>query len=167
MKEFRAPLGVLAVTGNHEYYGGADESVALMEEAGFRVLRGAWTEVRPGLVVVGVDDLTARRRARGEGDPVARAMEGRPPGAVVLLSHTPPTRARAAASGAGLVLSGHTHGGQVWPFGWIVRVLYPLLEGRHLAGGTVVLVCRGTGTWGPRMRLWRRGEILRVVLRCA
>lgn len=165
LREFRAPLGVLAVTGNHEYYGGADASVALMEEAGFRVLRGAWTEVRPGLVVAGIDDITGRRRARGEGDPVARATEGRPPGALVLLSHTPLPRGAAAASGAGLVLSGHTHGGQVWPFGWIVRVLYPMLEGRHRAGGTVVLVCRGTGTWGPRMRLWRRGEILRVVLR--
>ena len=167
MKEFRAPLGVLAVTGNHEYYAGADGSVEVMEEAGIRVLRGAWTEVRPGLVVAGVDDITARRRERGSADPLARALEGRPPGAVVLLSHTPPTRERAAASGAGLLLSGHTHGGQVWPFGWIVRILYPMLEGRHRAGATEVIVCRGTGTWGPRMRLWRRGEILRIVLRSA
>jgi len=83
----------------------------------------------------------------------------------VLLSHTPWQAEKAANFGASLMLSGHTHGGQIWPFGYLVRRVYPLLGGRYEVAGMPVIVCRGTGTWGPRMRLWRPGEILRVTLR--
>ena len=162
---FRAPLGVFAVTGNHEYYGGRGEAVLVLEEAGVRVLRDRWVELRPGLVLAGVDDLTSRRRRAVAGDFVGAALAGRPPGATVLLSHSPLELERAAAAGAGLVFSGHTHGGQIWPFGYLVRLSYPQLAGRYDVEGATVIVGRGTGTWGPRMRLWQRGEILRVVLR--
>jgi predicted MPP superfamily phosphohydrolase len=63
------------------------------------------------------------------------------------------------------MLSGHTHAGQVWPFAYLVRSVYPLVEGRYDVDGMAVIVSRGAGTWGPRMRLWKRGEILRVTLR--
>ena len=85
----RAPLGVWAVTGNHEFYAGLDRSVKLFEEAGFHVLRDRWAEVAPGLVLAGVDDLTARRQFGLDGAPVESALAGRPAGATVLLSHTP------------------------------------------------------------------------------
>ena len=62
------------------------------------------------------------------------------------------------------MLCGHTHGGQIWPFGYLIRHLYPLFAGRYEVDGMTVIVCCGTGTWGPRMRLWRPGEILRVTL---
>jgi predicted MPP superfamily phosphohydrolase len=62
------------------------------------------------------------------------------------------------------MLSGHTHGGQIWPFGHFVKRRYPLLEGRYEVSGMTTIVSRGAGTWGPRMRLWRPGEILRVTL---
>ncbi len=65
----------------------------------------------------------------------------------------------------GLMLSDHTHGGQIWPFDYLVRIRYPLLEGRYEVDGMTVIVCRGTGTWGPRMRFWRPSEILSVTLR--
>jgi hypothetical protein len=162
---FHAPLGVFAVTGNHEYYGGGDGTVRFLEGAGVQVLRDRWVELRPGLVLAGVDDLTSRRRRAVAGDFVGAALAGRPPGAAVLLSHSPLELERAAAAGAGLVLSGHTHAGQIWPFGHLVRLSYPQLAGRYEVGGATVIVGRGTGTWGPRMRLWQRGEILRVVLR--
>jgi len=71
----------------------------------------------------------------------------------------------AARDGVGLMLSGHTHAGQIWPFGYFTRMQYPLLEGRYEVGGMTVIVCRGTGTWGPRMRLFRPSEMLRVTLR--
>ena len=157
-----APLGVWAVPGNHEFHGDG-EALARIEEAGVRVLRDRWVEVRPGLTVAGVDDRS-RRAGRGAGA-AAAALAGRPPGAAILLSHAPTRAEEASRSGAGLMLSGHTHGGQIWPFGYLVRLRYPLLAGEYRVGGTTVLVCRGTGTWGPRMRLWRPGEILRVVLR--
>lgn len=159
-----APLGVWVVPGNHEFHEGQGTSISLMEEAGLHVLRDRWAEVRPGLVLAGVDDFTALRRAADRRDSLSQALTGRPLGATILLSHTPWQAERAASEGVGLMLSGHTHGGQVWPFGYLTRLIYPLLEGRYEEGGTTVIVCRGTGVWGPRMRLWRPGEILRVTL---
>ena len=139
--------------------------MSLFEEVSFKLLRNGWAEVRPGLILAGVDDLTARRRNGQGGDPISQALVGRPAGATILLSHTPWQAERAARAGAGLMLSGHTHGGQIWPFGYLMRRFYPLLEGRYEVGGMTVIVSRGTGLWGPRMRLWRPSEILRVTLR--
>ncbi len=128
------------------------------------MLRNGWSEVRPGLILAGVEDLTSRRRNGQTDDVLSRALLGRTPGGTIVLSHTPWQAETAASAGAGLMLCGHTHGGQIWPFGYIVRLVYPLLAGRYEVGGMPVIVCRGTGTWGPRMRLWSRCEILRVTL---
>lgn len=112
----------------------------------------------------GVNDLTNHKRRNLDGDPLGRALANLPNGATVLLSHTPWQADRAAHAGTELMLSGHTNGGQIWPFGYLVQTVYPLLAGRHDIDGMPVLVSRGTGTWGPRMRLWHRGEILKVTL---
>ena len=159
-----APLGVWAVPGNHEFHEGQGTGMSLMEQAGLHVLRDRWVEVRPGLILAGVDDFTALRRAGDSRDALSRALTGRPPGATILLSHTPWQAERASRAGVDLMLSGHTHGGQIWPFSYLARLFYPLLEGAYEVGSTTVIVCRGTGLWGPRMRLWRPGEILRVTL---
>lgn len=162
-----APLGVWAVLGNHEFHGGehGGNGSRLLRRAGVRVLRNRSALVAPGLVLAGVDDLTSWHRRGRRGDPLAEALEDRPPGATVLLSHSPLETTRAAEAGVGLMLCGHTHGGQVWPFDYLVRARYPLLEGRYQVNGMTALVSRGAGSWGPRMRLWRPGQILRVVLR--
>lgn len=139
--------------------------MSLFDEVSFKLLRNGWAEVRPGLILAGVDDLTSSRLNGQGGDPISQALIGRPPGATILLSHTPWQTGSAAKAGAGLMLSGHTHGGQIWPFGYLVRSRYPLLEGRYEVDGMTVIVCRGTGTWGTRMRLWRPSEILHVTLR--
>jgi predicted MPP superfamily phosphohydrolase len=165
LRRLTAPLGVWAVSGNHEFYGGDDESMKLMEDAGFEVLRDRWVEIRPGLVLAGVDDYRGGRQHDQEGEAMSEALAGRPPGATIFLSHRPRHAERAASARVDLMLCGHTHGGQIWPFGYVVRLSYPLLAGRYDVGGMTVIVCRGTGTWGPRMRLWRRGEILRLTLR--
>jgi predicted MPP superfamily phosphohydrolase len=161
----QAPLGVWAVTGNHEFYAGADRSVRLFEDAGFHVLRDRNEQVFPGLVLAGVDDLSARQQFGMKDQAVEKALANRPPGATILLSHSPWEAEKAAAAGAGLMLSGHTHAGQVWPFNYLVGLRYPLLAGRYEVDGMAAIVCRGTGTWGPRMRLWQPSEILRVKLR--
>ena len=163
LKQLSAPLGIWAVPGNHEFHGGGNMS--LFEEVSFKLLRNSWAEVKPGLVLAGVDDLTARRRNGQSGDPILQALSDRPPGAAILLSHTPWEAERAAKAGVELMLCGHTHGGQIWPFDYLVRSRYPLLEGRYEVDNMTVIVCRGTGTWGPRMRFWRPSEILRVTLR--
>lgn len=164
LKGLSAPLGVWAVPGNHEFYGSGGAILGLIKTSGIRVLSDEWAEIVPGCVLAGVEDLTMIQREGREDDPLAETLAMRPPGATILLSHTPWKYDEAAAAGVGLMLSGHTHGGQIWPFGYIVRLTYPLLAGRYEVGGMTVIVCRGTGSWGARMRLWQRSEILRVTL---
>jgi predicted MPP superfamily phosphohydrolase len=165
LSRLSAPLGVWAVPGNHEFHGGGDGNIALINETGVQLLRDRWVEVRPGFVLAGVDDLTSSRRSGNNVDHVSKALAGRPLGTTILLSHTPWQFEEAARAGVNLMLSAHTHGGQIWPFGYLVRLFYPLLAGRYEVEEMTIIVNRGTGTWGPRMRLWRRGEILRVTLR--
>jgi hypothetical protein len=168
LRSLSAPLGVWAVGGNHEHYGRGAGNGDRLVDAGFRPLHDAWAEVRPGLVFAGVDDLTRRRRSGAAGDPIGTALAGHPAGAAtILLSHSPLQAERAAALGVGLMLGAHTHDGQIWPFGYVTRMNYPLMGGRYSVDGMPVIVCRGTGTWGPRMRLWRPSEILRITLRSA
>jgi predicted MPP superfamily phosphohydrolase len=160
-----APLGVWAVLGNHEFHGHRNPGSSRVYYDGIPVLNNAWEEISTSLILAGVDDLTANHRSGRDDDLIAQALAGRPPGGTVLLSHTPWHADRIAGDGVGLMLSGHTHGGQIWPFGYLVQRIYPLLGGRYEVDGMTVIVCRGTGSWGPRMRLWRPGEILRVTLR--
>ena len=163
LARLRAPLGVWAVPGNHENHAtGATDT--LLAGAGIRLLRDSSALAAPGLVVAGVDSA-GHQRAAGRGL-VEKALAGRvQPAATILLSHIPEQINIAARSGAGLMLAGLTHGGQIWPFGLIVRMQYRYLGGRYDVDGMPLIVCRGTGTWGPKMRLWRPNEIVRVVLR--
>ena len=165
MNRLSAPLGVWAVYGNHEFHGRHNRSEAPIKKAKFKVLRNGWTELGPGLILAGVDDLTTIKRRTGQGSNyISKTLAGRPPGATILLSHTPWEAEKAAKAGVVLMFCGHTHGRQIWPFDYLVKRRYPLLEGRYEVSGMTVIVSRGTGTWGPRMRLWSPGEILRVTL---
>ncbi len=161
-----APLGVWAVAGNHEFHGGGADTLRLLEARGVHVLRNEWKELRPGLVVAGVEAHETRHGAGSSDSTISRALAGRPPGAAtVLVSHAPSGVSRAASEGVALMLAAHTHDGQIWPFRYVVRLEFPFLAGRYEVGGMTLLVCRGTGTFGPRMRLWYPSEILRVTLR--
>jgi len=164
LKKLKAPLGVWAVTGNHEFYAGLKRSVALFERAGFHVLADRWEAAAPGLVIAGVDDLTARRQFGLNHDPVEKALGGHPKTATIYLCHSPLQAGRAADLGADLMLSGHTHDGQIWPFQYVVRLFYPYVAGFYRIGGMTLVVSRGTGTWGPPMRLFKRSEIVRLIL---
>ncbi len=163
LKRLEAPLGVWAVRGNHE----SKSSSETFEKAGIRLLRNESLEISPGFVLAGIDQAE-RWEVRDSIYAVAfaKTLESRPEGATVLLCHEPLRADLAEEAGVELMLSGHTHGGQVWPFGYLVRILYPLLAGRYEVDDMTFIVTRGAGTWGPRMRLWRRGEILRIILRC-
>jgi predicted MPP superfamily phosphohydrolase len=162
----RAPLGVWGVDGNHEFDEDNESRPSVLQDNGVRVLRDSWAEIRPGLILAGVKDLTSRHRHGQTGSFVQRALQGRPnKGVTIFLSHTPWEVETVAHSDVGLMLSGHTHEGQIWPFGYLVGITHPFLAGRYEVNGMTLIVCRGTGTWGPRMRLWRRGQIARITLR--
>jgi predicted MPP superfamily phosphohydrolase len=161
LKRLSAPGGVWGVLGNHESHAMQDGNTTLFDQAGIGLLRNAWVELRPGLVLAGVDNLATDQNAQTFFN---QALDHRPAGTTVFLSHAPLAAELAARLGADLMLSGHTHGGQIWPFGYLVMQRFPLLAGRYDVLGMSVIVSRGTGTWGPRLRLWRPAEIVRVTL---
>jgi predicted MPP superfamily phosphohydrolase len=168
----RARHGVYFVTGNHEYFAGAGPWLDELARLGVRVLRNERVTIGAGdeaFDLAGVDDHSAERYGGLPGDEaVARALGGRAAGReVVLLAHQPKSFAAAARHGVGLQISGHTHGGQLWPFGAIVRLAQPFVAGLHRRGDAQIYVSRGTGYWGPPMRLGAPAEITEIVLRRA
>ncbi len=167
LQKLRAPLGVWSVLGNHDIYGGALASTEIMRAAGFRVLLDESAEAVPGLRIAGVKDLGVRRGSPTLEHDIRSTLAGAHPGreGIVYLSHTPEQMEIAADAGAGLMLSGHTHGGQIWPFNYLVSLRYGTLAGRYRFGHMTLFVSRGAGTWGPRMRLWQPGEIVLITLR--
>jgi len=164
LQRFRARYGVYVVTGNHEFYAGSAKIIDLFRRSGFRLLRDESIEPIPGLVLTGVDDVAFRGRP-AHAAALEKVLRQRGEGASVLLSHTPMETQRAASAGVGLMLSGHTHEGQIWPFTYLVKLAFPIMSGRYRVQDMTAIVCRGTGTWGPRMRLFKRSELLRITVR--
>ncbi len=168
LRTIRAPAGVYAVLGNHEYYAGRAHSRRLLKDAGFRVLDNEAAEVLPGLWIAGVPDAKGGAQTGGSEDDLEKALAGIPRGEpIVLLQHAPEREAAAAAAGVGLMLNGHTHGGQIWPFEFLVRLAYPHVAGRYQTGAMTQIVSNGTGFWGPPMRLFARAEMIVVELNSA
>jgi predicted MPP superfamily phosphohydrolase len=167
LRELHAPLGVWAVLGNHDSFESAAESSLILRDAGFRVLHDESELVVSGLRVAGVDDLGLRARFGAVDLAIGSALKSVQIGreGCVFLSHTPVGMVAAAEAGAGLMLCGHTHGGQIWPFNYLVKSRFPELVGRHIFAPMTLIISRGAGTWGPRMRLWKRGEIVLITLR--
>jgi predicted MPP superfamily phosphohydrolase len=167
--ELRAPHGVFFVTGNHDHYSGDLLWAAHLEQLGMRVLRNRHVTLEHGgarFVLAGVDDH--RGGLRGSSEDLPRALEGRDARlAVVLLAHDPNSFAQASRLGVDLQLSGHTHGGQIWPFHYLVRLVTPWVAGLHAQGPAQLYVSRGTGFWGPPMRLGAPAEITEITLRSA
>jgi len=159
-RNLHAPMGKYAVTGNHEYYRGLRQSIEFTRKARFTVLRNESAVAGGAVRIVGVDDPAQDRlgdRGRpAEADVLGDRADGR---FTVLLKHRP-TIDPGSAGKFDLQLSGHTHHGQIFPFQLLTRLVYPLLGGNHVVpGGGTLHVSRGTGTWGPPMRLLARPEI--------
>ncbi|MDX3056041.1 metallophosphoesterase [Streptomyces sp. NE06-03E] len=167
----RATRARVYVTGNHEYYSEAQGWVDLMDELGWEPLRNRHLLVERGgdtLVVAGVDDVTAESSGlAGHRAHLAGALDGADPDLpVLLLAHQPKFVDRAAAGGVDLQLSGHTHGGQIWPFHHLVRIDQPTVAGLSRHGTrTLLYTSRGTGFWGPPFRVFAPSEITLLVLR--
>jgi predicted MPP superfamily phosphohydrolase len=120
-----------------------------------------------GFDLAGVDDHRGDW-VRGSTEDLDAAFAGRDASrAVILLAHDPGTFRRAAKRGVDLQLSGHTHGGQIWPFNYLVRLAVPYVAGLHRVGASQLYVSRGSGFWGPPMRLLAPAEITEIVLRRA
>ena len=163
----RARHGVFFVTGNHDVYSGGESWVARVRELGMRVLRNERVAIggAGGFDLAGVDDHRGDW-VHGSTEDLDAALAGRDPArALILLAHDPGTFRRAAKRGIDLQLSGHTHGGQIWPFSFVVRIAVPFVAGLHRLGASQLYVSRGSGFWGPPMRLLAPSEITEIVLR--
>jgi len=171
--DVRAALARVYVTGNHEYFSGAQRWVEHMASLGWEALHNRHVVLSRGgdsLVVAGVDDRTAA----GSGVPGHHAdheaaLAGADPELpVLLLAHQPAQIAGAVAHGVDLQISGHTHGGQMWPFHYLVRLDQPALQGlsRH-SERTQLYTSRGTGFWGPPFRIFAPSEITLLTLHAA
>src|SRR3989449_805285 len=158
-----APYGKFFVTGNHEYYWDPQGWVGEVERLGFSPLINAHHLVRRGggrLLVAGVTDRSASHRVQGHAsDPVA-ALAGAPDSDVkLLLAHQPKSAFAARAAGFDLQLSGHTHGGQYFPFNLLVRLFQPFVAGLHRLEEMWLDVSRRAGYWGPPLRIGAPSEI--------
>ena len=159
----RARYGVVAVTGNHEFYAGIDKFMELARCSHWRVLRNESWIIDGKLAIVGLDDDTARRVGL-PGPDLEAAMRQLPPVPKVLLYHQPLKFAEAAARGIGLQLSGHTHAGQIPPMDLVVWLTYEYPAGLYRRGRSHIYTSVGTSTWGPPMRFLSRSEIVKLVL---
>jgi predicted MPP superfamily phosphohydrolase len=161
LSRLKAKFGVFFVTGNHEYYSGVEEWCAELDRLGIRVLRNERVSIGHGDAtydLAGVDDFNAApdlEKALAERDP-AREL--------VLLAHQPRAVHDAAERGVGLQLSGHTHGGQIWPWRYLVYLQQPVVSGLAKIKDTWLFVSNGTGYWGPPMRLAAPAEITEIRL---
>jgi predicted MPP superfamily phosphohydrolase len=164
----RARHGVFFVTGNHEYYSGAHAWIAELQRLGLRVLLNAhavlWHAGEP-LVVAGVADYSAQHFDPAHRSDPHAAVAGAPPEAVrILLAHQPRSAQAAAGAGFALQISGHTHGGQFLPWNFFVRFQQPFVHGLERVNEGWIYTSRGTGYWGPPMRLGAPSEITRLRL---
>ncbi|MFI1952211.1 metallophosphoesterase [Streptomyces xinghaiensis] len=161
----RSRDGSFFVTGNHEYFSGAAQWVDFVRELGVHPLENARVEL-PGFDLAGVNDPAAEREGTaGEGPDFGRALGDRDPArASVLLAHQPVVIDEAVRYGVGLQLSGHTHGGQLWPGEYLAALANPTVEGLERYGDTQLYVTRGAGAWGPPVRVGAESDITVVTL---
>jgi len=161
LEKLKAPLGIMGITGNHEYIGGAIESVKYLEDHGITMIRDTFLVIRDEIYIVGREDHD-RPRFSGKGRKnIAEILSGvdmnKP---VILLDHQPFDMNEKEKAGVDLTLSGHTHHGQIWPLNHLTKAIFEVSWGYKLKGKMHIYVSSGVGGWGPPVRLGNRPEIV-------
>lgn len=169
MRALRARHGVIFVTGNHEYYSGVTRWLEVIQGMGWRVLDNQWLLLRQGdadLLVAGMPDPAARSLPGHQGPNLQAALAGAPPDTTrILLYHPPSGTAQAERAGVNLQLSGHTHGGQYFPWNLAVSAIFKHPRGLSREGNLWVYTSVGTGFWGPPNRLFMPPELTLIILK--
>jgi len=171
LADLKARYGSYIVTGNHEYYSGADEWIDEFRRLGLRPLLNEHVVIGHNgskLVIAGINDYSAARVHTSHDSDPKTALDGSPNGSPkILLAHQPRSAHAAAEAGFDLQLSGHTHGGQFWPWNHFVRMQQPFTAGLRRLGDLWVYTSRGTGYWGPPKRFGAPSEITLITLSAA
>lgn len=161
---FRARYGVYAVTGNHEFFGGADRAVEYMNRHSVRVLRNELADAGP-FQLAGRDDRVSERMMGRPRPALADIVAGRDlHKPLIVIDHTPSAIDESVALHSDLHISGHTHHGQLWPMNFVTSAIFPVSRGLVRFGNTAVYVSTGYGTWGPPVRTGNRPEIVKFVI---
>jgi predicted MPP superfamily phosphohydrolase len=164
LRELKAKHGVVAVTGNHEFYAGIDLFLELARKSNWRVLRNQTWSLDGKLDIVGLDD-DAGESFKFSGPDLSGALRSAVPNVPkILLYHRPSGFPEAVRRGIELQLSGHTHAGQIPPMDFLVWLIYKYPAGLYRLGQSHIYTSSGTGTWGPPMRFLSRSEIVKLVL---
>ena len=163
--KLKAKYGVYAITGNHEYIGGAEKAVKYLTEHNITFLRDTFVVIDHKFTLAGRDDRD-KVRFTGQGrKPLQDVLNGVDPSLpLILMDHQPFQLDSVAAAGVDLQLSGHTHHGQIWPFNYITKAIYRLSWGYLKLDRTHFYVSCGYGTWGPPIRLGNRPEVVFITL---
>jgi len=165
LKNVRARHGIYGITGNHEFIGGVERTARFLQDSGIVMLRDWAVKIDGALYLVGREDRSVTRFGGPERAPLDRLLAGLDRSLpVIVMDHQPYDLKHAAARGADLHLSGHTHAGQVWPASCIVRAMYEVPSGAKRIGATLFYVSTGYGSWGPPVRIGNRPEIVVVRL---
>jgi uncharacterized protein len=160
--------GLFAITGNHEFIGGAERTIPYIESKGIRVLKDEVVTLPGGIRLIGRLDRDSRRFYGKQRLSLAELMQGMDTsGPVIVLDHQPFNLEEAQKNGVDLQMSGHTHNGQFWPLNYITRRIYELSYGYMKKGNTQYIVSSGYGLWGPRVRSGSRSEIVLVNIKFA
>jgi predicted MPP superfamily phosphohydrolase len=168
LKDLRAKHGVYFSSGNHDFYSGIEPWCTELRRLGVKVLRNEQAVIQQGedsFILAGVDDYSARGGTKEHTEDLDKTLAGRDPNkTLVLLAHQPRSGPLAADRGVDLQLSGHTHGGQLFPWMYFVRLQQIFVAGLHQHKDMQIYVSRGTGFWGPPVRVATFGEIAQIEL---
>lgn len=165
IQDIKTPLGVYAITGNHEYIGGIRNTLPYLKSINIRMLLDTTIVLPNGIQLVGRNDRSAGRGAMSP-KALADLMAGLDPSKpVIVMNHQPYQLDEAAENNVDLHLSGHTHHGQMWPFNYITKSMFELSWGLMQKGTTNFYVSSGFGSWGPPVRIGNRPEVVVFKLR--
>ncbi len=163
LKRLSARYGVFAITGNHEFFTDTAQMAVMLEECGIKLLRNQVHTIPEIACIVGIDDPTGISIANQSKPNFSDLEETIPPDIpVIVLSHQPVYLQEVAKMGAHIQLSGHTHNGQLWPFGYFTRLMFPYNNGYYDINGLHLYVSSGTGVWGPPFRIGTDSEIVKL-----
>lgn len=154
---FQTPLGSFGVLGNHEYYNNYQQALDFYKEANIKLLRNETALLPNGLQIAGLKDIRTAGVTEQELAELLQQADSQKP--LILLSHTPLYMHEAAAGGADLMFSGHTHNGQIWPFNYLVRLQFPYVYGLFNIDGMPFYITSGMFYWGIPLRLFAPAEL--------
>ena len=163
--KLKAPMGIYAITGNHEYIGGVKEAVKYLEEHNIKMLRDTAILINKSFYLAGRNDRDSKRFSNSERKSIGQVLEGVDFSfPVIMMDHQPFNLQQVADAGVDFQLSGHTHHGQLWPLNHITEAIYELSWGYKQKGNSHFYVSNGYGGWGPPVRTGNRPEILDIYI---